>query len=550
MLIDLEDVSTSFAEPYKTTICIAGAGVAGLVLATSLAKRGINVHLLEGGGRKGEDRSQNIYEAEMAGAKHAGTKVGRFRVFGGSSTRWGGQILPFTDDIFSPDPGLPSPSWPLTADVLAPYYPQIENILGANSLPFDTQVFKAFGMTIPEVFESNPDIGLRFSKWVPFSHRNLAQTLGASAITSGKITVFLHANLIEYLLSPDGSMIEAFLVRNYRGQDFRFTAEHYVSCTGTIETSRLLLASRSICSDGVGNSHDQVGRGLHDHVSAAVAELKHSARDKMLSWFGPFFNTGTAHTARLEATPALRKRLNLLAVMAQLTIEEPEDSGIFLARQILRSIQRDELRSTLIEKYRQLPAASVDLLRLAYNAKVRRRRSISSKAAVLLRIISEQRPQSHNRITLADRSFDSLGVPKAVVDWRVSTEEIRSMRHYAQWLRGELDRLEPNMLDWYPDVMQEGTECFPEIRDTNHPMGGTIMGRNMSSSVVDTNLRLHGITNFYIASCSTFPAGGSSNPTFTLMALTLRLAEHLRKSVRASEMKISVQTPAVFLQDH
>jgi choline dehydrogenase-like flavoprotein len=505
---------------------------------------------LEGGGRKGEERSQNIYDAEMAASKHAGTKVGRFRVFGGSSTRWGGQILPFTDDIFSPDPGLLSPSWPLMADVLTPYYTQIENILGANNLPFSTQVFQAFGMTVPEVFDSNPDIRLRFSKWVPFSRRNLAQTLGASAIASGNITVFLHANVMEYLLSPDGSAIEAFLVRNYRGQRFRFTADHYVSCTGTIETSRLLLASRSVCPEGVGNRYDQVGRGLHDHVSAAVAELKHSARNKMLNLLGPFFNTGTAHTARLEATPALRKRLNLLAVMAQLTIEEPEDSGIFLARQILRSIQRGELSSTLLDKYRQLPAASIDLLRLAYNAKIRKKRSISSKATVLLRILSEQRPQPHNRITLAPGSCDSLGVPKAVIDWRVSAEEIRSMRRYAQWLRDELDRLEPGMIDWYPDVMREDSECFSEIRDTNHPMGGTIMGQDISTSVVDTNLRLHGICNFYIASCSTFPAGGSSNPTFTLMALTLRLGEHLRKMVKRSQIQISLQTPILSPLSH
>jgi choline dehydrogenase-like flavoprotein len=62
-------------------------------------------------------------------------------------------------------------------------------------------------------------------------------------------------------------------------------------------------------------------------------------------------------------------------------------------------------------------------------------------------------------------------------------------------------------------------------------MGGTIMGTHPATSVVDPDLRMHGTPNLSIASCATFPAGGSSNPTFTLMALTLRLAERLRQSV-------------------
>ncbi len=53
------------------------------------------------------------------------------------------------------------------------------------------------------------------------------------------------------------------------------------------------------------------------------------------------------------------------------------------------------------------------------------------------------------------------------------------------------------------------------------------MGTSAADSVVDRNLKVHGIQNLYVASCSVFPTGGSSNPTFTMMALTLRLAEML-----------------------
>jgi choline dehydrogenase-like flavoprotein len=62
-------------------------------------------------------------------------------------------------------------------------------------------------------------------------------------------------------------------------------------------------------------------------------------------------------------------------------------------------------------------------------------------------------------------------------------------------------------------------------------MGGTAMGVDPRSSVVDPDLRMHGVANLSVASCATYPSGGSSNPTFTLMALTLRLAERLMQDV-------------------
>lgn len=534
MLIDLEELGAPFSHLQKAAVCIAGAGIAGLVLATTLADAGIDVILLEAGGRKTEDRSQEIYEAEMAATTHAGTTVGRFRVFGGSSVRWGGQLLPYTEDIFSPSSESLSSSWPIRSAALESLYPRVEEILGADHLPFSTELYQALGMSVPANLDSNPNINLRFSKWAPFSHRNVARTLGTRAIQSGRINVFLHANVTECLLSSNGSRIDALLVRNYQGNCFRFEAQQYVVAMGTIETSRLLLASRSVCPSGVGNENDRVGRGFHDHVSAAVADLDGEARHNLLSWLGPFFVGGTTHTARLEASPALRRRLDLLAINAHVTIEEPEDSAGSVARQLLRSIQRGDLQPVILENYKQLPGACVELLRLAYSWKVRKRRPISSAAMVRLHVACEQRTSSDNRIRLSTSSRDALGIPKAVIDWRVSSEEVRSMRCYAEWLRGELERLGASGIKWHPDLAQTNEECFPEIRDTNHPMGGTVMGVNPADTVVDTNLRVHGLSNMYISSCSTYPAGGSSNPTFTLIALSLRLAEYLKQVARST----------------
>jgi choline dehydrogenase-like flavoprotein len=60
-------------------------------------------------------------------------------------------------------------------------------------------------------------------------------------------------------------------------------------------------------------------------------------------------------------------------------------------------------------------------------------------------------------------------------------------------------------------------------------MGGASMGTDSSTSVVDPNLRVHGLRNLFIASAAIFPDGSPQLPTLPLMTLTLRLAQHLHQ---------------------
>ena len=541
MQIDLELTPAGRTEPWRSQVCVVGGGIAGLVLATTLARAGIEVHLLEAGGLSSEPeaRSQSLYDAHMAAMRHTGTTEGRFRTFGGSSTRWGAQLLPYTEDIFTPPLDVPSAGWPLGPELelndLRRFYPQVEDLLGVDHLPYTAEIFQTFGRNVPAALTGSSEITLRASKWAPFSRRNLAPTLGRQIIDSQKATVFLHANVTELLLSADGKRLEAVLACDYRGNHFRFEAAEYVLAAGTIESSRILLASRSVDPAGVGNTHDQVGRGFHDHVSYPAAVLSGAARRTLLDWFAPILERhGTTHTAKLEASPGLRARLDLLAVMAHITIEEPETSGAGVVRGLLRSMQRGDLRGAITGSLPRLPGASVEIAWLAFDARFRRRRAVSAAATVTLRIDSEQRARPENRIRIDPADADSLGLPRAIVDWRVSSDEEQSIRSYAAFLRTELARLgvaQPGIA-WQPELAPEHPADAPltGVTDTYHPMGGTLMGTDPARSVVDPGLRVHGVDNLSVASCSTFPAGGSSNPTFTMMALSLRLAERLKQA--------------------
>ena len=520
MHIDLEQAATGTS--FHSTVCVIGGGIAGLILAMRLARRGIDVHLLEAGGLQFEQRSQDLYRSEMTAGNHRGSNDGRFRTYGGSSTQWGGQILPFTSDIFNPPAGSPSTRWPIGESDLTPYYDDVQAILGVDPLPFSADLLPALGHSAPK---PSPDVQLRFAKWTPFKKRNLALTIGSEALAHLSVTVFSHANAASLTTDPaDSRRIRSVRVLNYARQEFTFTASHFVLCAGTVESSRLLL-----CSPSVPNPHDQIGRYFHDHVAYHAARLDSPARERAVDLVGPFYVDGTIHSCKFEATPELRAREAFFAVMAHVVVLEPDDSGTAAIRNMLRSVQSGRIKEAIGTNLLPMLRGAGDVLRLLIYARFKRRRAVSKRAELRLNIDVEQAPNPDNRIRLSASNTDALGLPTTIVDWKIGTPEQDSAARYAYIIQDYLRTLGLSSLEWNQSVVNHTT---PFMLDTNHAMGGLRMGDDPATSVVDRNLAFHGLDNLHVASCAVFPSGSSSNPTFTMMALTLRLADRLAEILK------------------
>ncbi len=504
-------------QEIQSDLLIVGAGIAGLVLADALRGSGRRVDLLEAGGAAIEESSQELYQAEMAGISHVGTTEGRYRVYGGSSTHWGGQLLPLAAQDFDVRPHVSGSGWPIGPDDLTPFLSRCEQLLGVNHAPYDAALIEQLPRPRPDLSEAN--LLLRFSKWAPFRYRNVARTLGRRCEADPHTRVFLHAAVTAIELDGDGRQVEAVRVRTLAGVDVCFRARQVVLAAGTIETVRLLLAS------GIANHNDQLGRWFHDHLSVKAAILYPTRRRPLLQRLAPWFLGGTRHTAKLESTAVWQARKGCLNVMGHLVFEAPQTSGFVWLRQQLQARQRGaRIVQALPTPYLEhLPAESLDNLYLAWKRYARKRRWCPSQAAITLYIDCEQQPNPASRIMLS-ANRDALGMPKAVVQWQWGECERHAFSAYRQLFTSQWRAWNFGEIRWL-ESFEPGSGWQESTSDIYHPMGGSRMAADPSQGVVDAKLQVHGIHNLFVASCSVFPTGGSSNPTLTLMMLTLRLAE-------------------------
>jgi choline dehydrogenase-like flavoprotein len=524
-LIDL--VTIPAGQAFNADVVIVGAGVAGLVLADALRGSGMSVDVLEAGGATLEPESQALYEAEMVGVPHLGTNEGRFRVYGGSSIRWGGQLLPLRPSDFNQRPHIPFSGWPINSSDLEPYIRSCEEILGVNHAPYDSDLLEKLPMPRPSLTE--PDLQLRFSKWAPFRFRNLTHTLGRRCLAEPRIRIFIHACVSAIELHVDGNHVENVKAVTPNGNCYSFGGKQIVISAGSIETSRLLLASRSIHTKGICNITDQLGRWFHDHLSVKAATLMPIDRRKFLNKFAPWFVGDTRHTIKLETSDAWQEKHSCLNVMGHLVFQSDESSAFAWLRQQLLA-QQSRIGGDVklgTPSLRQLPEETLDLLYLLWKRLARKRRWCPSNAEIKLCIDTEQQPNPESRIRLS-KTLDAIGMPKAVVQWQWGEPERHAFHTYSalfnrQWRIWDLGEIAWN------ERFEAGSGWEKGVSDIYHLMGGTRMSVGPQDGIVDKELRVHGIDNLSVASLSVFPTGGSSNPTFTLMMLTLRLAERLMR---------------------
>ena len=494
------------------SVCIVGAGAAGLALAHSLAQRGHAVRLLDAGG--GGPRQHPV---RHEGRPHRGSTDGHALAWGGTTTLWGGQLWPWEPHEFEARPGLGLDGWPIAYDDVAPYYPEALRLLGVHDATFGDRPAVEREIPLPPL---DPSVfAYKYSKWAGWRARNLGRTLGRALLKHPNVTVERGARAVEVETDTAGECVTALRVRDADGAERAVRAETYVLAGGVLGNVRLLLASRQ---SGVEN--EWVGRGFMDHLSVRAGRFMPRDPARFERAFAPFYADGVLHTPRVVPRPDVLEAEGLLGCYGHWELEPPAGSGPVLVREALRALQAGRRPDLSLSGLRRIAADVPDAARLVAGVAVQRRRLFPRGSRVHLRVDVEQPPDAGSVLRLdADAR---PGDETLALDWRVSDRERRSVRRLAEMLGDELDRLGVGTLDVAPDPVDSGV-WGEGVADAYHMMGGTRMSRTPDAGVVDADARVHGVENLFIAGASVFPTGGMANPTLTLMALALRLGAHL-----------------------
>ena len=508
----------------RADVCVVGAGAAGILLAVELARRGRRVLLLESGGREEEVDSQNLYASELAGLKHEGIHLGRFRIHGGTTTQWGGQILELFEDDFEPRPWIKGSGWPISKATLKPYYPraiELEGLGGAMS--DDREVWRDLKADFPPL---GPDLRPFFSRWC--REANFARLFSDDLHQRENLHVVLHANACEVLLASDGRTVRGLRARTLSGKEAIFEADSYVLCLGGIETSRFLLQPHAE-GRAPWHANPHLGRNFQDHLDVYSAELKDANPRLIHGYFDPVSRRGFRYESRFRLSAEQQRQAGVLTVAGMVFFDCSPDDPRHRIWQTMKTVVRGRLNRVRAKHFSELMMNLPMLFRQMYRHQVQGRSYHPEKGTTLrLRVFCEQEPLGESRITLS-REKDALGQFRARLDWRISELELKSIRYFVETVRRVfaeqgLARVVPDA-----DLMGRPGEFVPKIMDSYHHMGGARMANSPADGVVDLDLKVHGTRNLYLCGSAVFPCSGFSNPTHTILALAVRLADHLQK---------------------
>jgi choline dehydrogenase-like flavoprotein len=539
MLLDGRRIPSG--EVVDCDVCIVGAGAAGITLASELHGTGRRVLLLESGGFEASKAAQDLNSGEVTDPRHHGPLDGyRVRRFGGTSTVWGGWCAPFDELDFQARPHVPHSGWPISKEELDPWYARAHTYceLGAYAYDVATALAGAPTPTIPGM--SHPDI-VTDRLWLVSPPTNFGRSYRARLRQSGNVTVCLHANALRLLADPH--RVDLLQVGSLQGNRFQVRARAFVLAAGGLETTRLLLLSDDVHRGGIGNGHGLLGRFYLSHLTGDVGEVELWPRGGPVVWGYQSTVDGVYCRRRLGIDPECQRSDGLLNFAAILDRPSPDDpshgDGLLSAIYLAKLVRGREPGPSRGQVGAHLANVVTDPGSVARSAAVLvRRRLLSARhlPSVLpartgnrytLHFDAEQSPDADSRVLLGDQR-DRFGLRRLRVDWRFSEADVDSVVRSTRRLEAALGQAGVGRMSLDPEARRDRVRELASVG--SHHLGTTRMADDPARGVVDRDCRVHGMGNLWIASGSVFATSSYARPTLTIVALAIRLADHLKRS--------------------
>jgi choline dehydrogenase-like flavoprotein len=530
-------------------VCVVGSGPAGITTARELALAGVNVLLIEAGGEKQRPEQVDLYRGISKSTNHGPLHLYRQRRLGGTSLVWGGRSAPYEAIDLENRSYVPHSGWPISQNDLKTAYFKAHEYLDLGA--FSYSAAQSFPPSAQLPATCCPGVVLdniwRFS--LPTNFWSKYESVFSSRQNAD---VIVNGSCTEIVTNPKGDKVDYVLVKSSSDHQFTVRAKIYVLAMGGLEVTRLLLSSTSVHKSGIGNAQDLLGRFYVSHLTGNAGTIQFCGG--YAEYFWNYVASDGVYCKRLMRLSDDEQRrnglLNLAVTATHMEFHDPSHgsgilSSVYLAkRYLVGRIPPEFSRELSDSKYHYLLKhatnvlfSPLEMLRFA-NTWTRRRLLASrklpsvelrnNKGFYTLHFDAEQSPNFDSRVTLGDER-DAFGMPRLVVDWRMNREDADSVARSLELLARGLESAGVAKLNVKPDL---ASEAYARNGVGSHHIGATRMGSSPATGVVDSECRVFGIPNLYLASSSVFPTSSYVNPTMQIVAIAIRIAAHITKCIR------------------
>lgn len=530
-------------------VCIVGSGPVGLTMAVDLARRGIDVLVLESGGQAADAAAQELSQADIVDpARHDDMTIAVARRLGGTSHLWGGRCLPYDPIDFAPDRGFDNAdlNWPIAYDAIAEYLPRAVAATASGAAVFHAETPLLPGADAAFDVDS-------LERWVNVQASD--RLLHEEIRQNPRLHLRTHATLVGFGLAGDGRVTTAQVAHTASGERLEIPVDRLVLAAGGLETTRLLLAAARGRGDIYGSGDGPLGRYYMGHLIGEIADIALSSRRIARGLDFHVDRHGSYVRRRFVASPATQRAHRLLNAafwpvvppiadarhhsallsLLYLTLSDERLGARLVAEAIRRRHVPADGSVAPAPHWRNLltglPAALAGGLSLLGRRYLSRHRLpgffVLNKADHYgLAYHGEQLPRRDSRATLTSDA-DRLGLPRLRIDLRFSDEDANSLVRTHDLLDAWLRRNGVGELTYRMPTEDRAASILASAAHGTHQIGLTRMGRDRRDGVVDGDLRSFDSPNLFLASASVLRSSGQANPTLSTVALGLRLADEL-----------------------
>ncbi|MDB5023400.1 MAG: family oxidoreductase [Mucilaginibacter sp.] len=490
-------------------ICIIGAGAAGISMALEWINTPYRVILLEGGGFEYEAQMQDLYKGKTTGQRYYPLESARLHYFGGTTGHWAGFCAPFDPIDFKKRDWVPHSGWPIQREDLDSFYARAHKNLDLGPYDYHPSYWKAKDPSLDSLPFNEAVV---FNKMWQFSPPTRFGTkYKETVVHAANIHLYTYANVTNIAANELVSTIKEVTVKNFSGKTHTVKAKYFVMACCAIQNARLLLASNKQLPKGLGNRNDLVGRYFMEHLEIKSAELW-LVKPELLKLYAIDYGKTKAR-AELAISEEKQREFQILNGTASFTpLDIARKQPAFIDMWTADTAQTKKN----MEKFDQAE-----------------KKGSSKKGYRSFQLFTriEQAPNPNSRITL-DTEQDALGVPRSILHWELTPLEKRSIRTIYELIGQQLGIASKGRVRLMEYLQAENDKTWPEFTGGGwHHMGTTRMSNDPNLGVVDANCKVHGINNLFIAGSSCYVTAGAPNPTLTLVALALRLSDHIKSRV-------------------